>query len=56
MNTCHGHAADAGGRRVSICPFPIPRDWPLIAAGCVVHIASTRNPNQVFDLVPITGM
>lgn len=39
----------------SYMALPHPSGLAVDAARGVVHIASTRNPNQIFDLAPVTG-
>jgi uncharacterized protein (TIGR03032 family) len=41
--------------RVSYLSLPHPSGLVADRKRMVVHVASTRNPNQVFDLVPISG-
>jgi uncharacterized protein (TIGR03032 family) len=48
-------AIQAGGR-VSYLSLPHPSGLVVDRNRLVVHIAATRNPNQVFDLVPVTGL
>jgi uncharacterized protein (TIGR03032 family) len=48
-------ATPAGGR-ISYMSIPHPSGLVVDRTKTVVHIASTRNPNQIFDLVPITGL
>jgi uncharacterized protein (TIGR03032 family) len=48
-------AVQAGGQ-VSYFSLPHPSGLVVDRNRLVVHVASTRNPNQVFDLVPVTGM
>lgn len=46
--------AGAGGRgAVTHLPLPHPSGLAFDAERGVVHVASTRNPNQVHDLVPV---
>ncbi len=47
-------AIQAGGR-VSYYSLPHPSGLVVDRSRSVVHVAATRNPNQVFDLVPVTG-
>jgi uncharacterized protein (TIGR03032 family) len=47
-------AIQAGGR-VSYFSLPHPSGLVVDRSRLLVHIASTRNPNQIFDLMPITG-
>jgi hypothetical protein len=56
----HEHLALAlrsgpAARRVSYLSIPHPSGLAADRAGGIVYIASTRNPNQVFDLRPVTG-
>src|SRR5262249_30576271 len=47
------------GRRgpgVSWLPLPHPNGLAVDAGRGVVHVASTRNPNQIFELAPVTGL
>ncbi len=44
-----------GEPATSYLRLPHPSGVAVDAARGVVHVASTRNPNQVFDLVPVTG-
>ncbi len=41
--------------RVSYLALPHPSGLAVDRARGIVHIASTRNPNQIYDLVPATG-
>jgi uncharacterized protein (TIGR03032 family) len=43
-----------GDRSVTFLPLPHPSGMAVDRANGVVHIASTRNPNQVYDLRPVT--
>jgi uncharacterized protein (TIGR03032 family) len=45
--------AAAGRPRVSYLPMPHPSGLAADRARGVVHVASTRNPNQIFDLQPV---
>jgi uncharacterized protein (TIGR03032 family) len=46
----------ANGRpRVSYLPLPHPSGIAVDRRKGVVYLASTRNPNQIYDLVPVTG-
>ncbi len=47
--------ADDRGPVVSYMPLPHPSGLAVDRARGVVHVASTRNPNQVYDLMPVTG-
>ncbi len=51
-------ALHTGGRgsQVSWLPLPHPNGLAVDAARGVVHVASTRNPNQLFELAPVTGL
>jgi uncharacterized protein (TIGR03032 family) len=46
----------AGKPRISFMPLPHPSGLVADRARGVVHVASTRNPNQVFDFAPATGV
>ncbi len=51
-------AMRAGSRRPSVSYLRVPHPSGLVhdpVAG-VVHVASTRNPNQVYDLMPVTAL
>lgn len=48
-------AAD-NGPMLSYMPMPHPSGLVVDRARGVVHIASTRNPNQVYDLMPVTDL
>jgi len=48
--------ASRAGPEVSYLPLPHPNGLAVDVSRGVVHVASTRNPNQVFDLVPATGV
>jgi uncharacterized protein (TIGR03032 family) len=43
-------------RRVSYFPLPHPSGLVVDRRRSIVHVASTRNPNQVFDLAPVIGL
>jgi uncharacterized protein (TIGR03032 family) len=45
-----------GSRRVSYMPLPHPSGIAYDAERDVVHVASTRNPNQLLELGPVTGV
>ena len=45
-----------GGGRISYMTLPHPSGLAVDRTRMVVHIASTRNPNQVFDLKPVAGL
>jgi uncharacterized protein (TIGR03032 family) len=47
-------AAD-GSRRSTFMPLPHPSGLAIDHERALVHLASTRNPNQVFDLAPADG-
>lgn len=51
-------ALNAAGRRPMITYFPMPHPSGLAVdrSRGIIHIASTRNPNQVIDLEPVTGL
>lgn len=44
-----------GKPRVSFMVVPHPSGLAVDIRRGVVHLASTRNPNQIFDLMPVTG-
>ncbi|HLY37587.1 MAG TPA: DUF4915 domain-containing protein [Candidatus Binatia bacterium] len=44
--------AGTRGPRISYLPLPHPSGLAVDRRRGVVHVASTRNPNQIFDLVP----
>jgi uncharacterized protein (TIGR03032 family) len=44
------------GPAVSHLPLPHPSGLAVDAARGLVHVASTRNPNQVYDLAPVTHL
>jgi uncharacterized protein (TIGR03032 family) len=44
------------GPELSWLPLPHPNGLAVDAARGVVHVASTRNPNQLFELAPVTGL
>jgi uncharacterized protein (TIGR03032 family) len=44
------------GPDVSYMRLPHPSGLAVDAARGIVHIASTRNPNQVYDLAPVTDL
>lgn len=46
--------ASASGPEVTFFPLPHPSGIAVDAARGVVHVASTRNPNQVFTFAPVT--
>ncbi len=41
---------------LSYLPLPHPSGLAVDRARGIVHVASTRNPNQIFDLAPVTGV
>lgn len=48
-------ATNRGGR-ISFMALPHPSGLVVDRERVIVHVASTRNPNQVFDLTPVTGL
>ncbi|HEV2236847.1 MAG TPA: DUF4915 domain-containing protein, partial [Ktedonobacterales bacterium] len=44
------------GPAISFMTLPHPSGMAFDGKRGVVHIASTRNPNQIWDLAPITGL
>lgn len=44
------------GPAISYLPIPHPNGMAVDRARGVVYVASTRNPNQVFDLKPVQGV
>ena len=48
--------ADENGPAVSYMPLPHPSGLTAERATGTLYVASTRNPNQVYDLVPAMGM
>ncbi|HEX8137147.1 MAG TPA: DUF4915 domain-containing protein [Pyrinomonadaceae bacterium] len=48
--------ADAVGPKVTFMRLPHPSGIAVDRARAVVYVASTRNPNQVYDLAPVTGL
>jgi uncharacterized protein (TIGR03032 family) len=48
--------AGSTGPTVSYMPLPHPSGLAVDRERGLVHIASTRNPNQVYDLGPVTGL
>jgi uncharacterized protein (TIGR03032 family) len=44
------------GPEVTYLPLPHPNGLAVDHARGVVHVASTRNPNQIFELAPVTGV
>ncbi|HKP37209.1 MAG TPA: DUF4915 domain-containing protein [Pyrinomonadaceae bacterium] len=47
--------AGAKGPVISFLPLPHPSGLAIDKRRKVVHVASTRNPNQILDLIPIAG-
>lgn len=47
---------ESGRPRVTFMSLPHPSGIAVDRARGVVHIASTRNPNQIYDLAPVTGV
>jgi hypothetical protein len=41
---------------VSYLPLPHPSGVAVDRRRDVVHVASTRNPNQIYDLVPVNDL
>jgi uncharacterized protein (TIGR03032 family) len=50
-----GLTAADGRPHATYAPLPHPSGVAVDAERHLVHVASTRNPNQVFDLAPATG-
>jgi uncharacterized protein (TIGR03032 family) len=48
--------ADEHGPAVSYNKLPHPSGLAIDLERGIVHVASTRNPNQVWDLAPVTGL
>ena len=48
--------ADEQGPVVTYLPLPHPSGLAVDRARGIVHLASTRNPNQVYDLRPVSGV
>ena len=48
--------AENGRPVASYMPMPHPSGLAVDRERGVVHVASTRNPNQVYDLAPVTGL
>ena len=44
------------GPALSYMPMPHPSGLAVDRECGVVHIASTRNPNQIYDLMPVTSL
>ena len=49
-------ASDQGAPEVSYAPVPHPSGIAVDLRRGLVHVASTRNPNQVYDLAPVDGL
>src|SRR5208283_2075955 len=47
---------DLYGPTVSMMRMPHPSGIAIDRSQRVVHVASTRNPNQIFDLMPLDGL
>jgi len=45
----------SGGPKVSLMRLPHPSGLAVDRNNGVVYVASTRNPNQIFDFVPLNG-
>jgi len=50
------HVGNSSGPTVSMMRMPHPSGLAIDHAQGVVHVASTRNPNQIFDLMPLDGL
>lgn len=50
------HVSDSSGPRVSMMRMPHPSGLAIDHTQGVVHVASTRNPNQIFDLMPLDSL
>lgn len=48
-------SVEEGRPRVTYMPLPHPSGIAFDPARGVVHVASTRNPNQLFELAPVTA-
>ena len=48
--------AQAGRPTITYMRLPHPSGLAVDRARGLVHLASTRNPNQVFDLLPVSGL
>ena len=48
--------ADETGPTISVMRIPHPSGLTIDRDRGVVHIAVTRNPNQIFDLMPVQGL
>ena len=51
-----GICIDGEGPRVSYMMMPHPSGIAIDRDNGIVYIASTRNPNQIFDLAPVSGL
>src|SRR5687768_14155911 len=51
-----GFSARGGKRRVSFLPLPHPSGLVVDRRLRELHIASTRNPNQIFSLRPVATL
>jgi uncharacterized protein (TIGR03032 family) len=49
-------ADEKGEPRIGIMKMPHPSGITVDRKKGVVHVASTRNPNQIFDLIPVYGL
>jgi len=49
-------AVESGRPRVTFMPLPHPSGLAVDRSRGVIYIASTRNPNQIYDLAPVTGV
>lgn len=47
---------EKGRPHVTFAPLPHPSGVAVDRRRGIVHIASTRNPNQIYDFVPVTGL
>ncbi len=45
-----------GGPAISYWPFPHPSGLAFDSAAGILHVASTRSPNQVYDFAPAVGL
>jgi uncharacterized protein (TIGR03032 family) len=48
--------ANEEGPNISYLPLPHPSGLTVDRKRNLVHVASTRNPNQILDLMPVTGL
>ncbi len=48
--------AGRSGPNVTYMPMPHPSGVAVDRRRGIVHVASTRNPNQVYDLMPVTAL